>query len=234
MSWARERHINLGWTASRLEPRLVTPMRPKVAVIFYSSTGTNYRLAQAVVEGAEAAGAEVRLRKVKELAPPEAINSRPDWRRHLEETRQSPEATLEDLEWADAYVFGTPTRFGDVSAQLKEFLDRTGPLWAQGKLSNKVAACFTSAQNPHGGQEATLLSLYHVFAHWGCLIVPPGYTDPKVFAAGGNPYGVSATVPEGPEGRLPEATLACARYLGERVATVASWVLAGRAAAVAR
>lgn len=202
----------------------------KVAVIYYSSTGTNHRLAEAVVEGAKEAGAEVRLRRVKEIAPPEAVNSQPDWRAHLEATRHIPEAIPDDLEWADAYVFGTPTRYGNVSAQLKQFLDATGPLWVAGKLANKVAAGFTSAQNPHGGQEATLLSLYITLQHWGCILAPPGYTDPFMFEAGGNPYGVSATVSA--DG-IPDAVLAGARYVGKRVATVAAWILTGREALAA-
>lgn len=110
--------------------------------------------------------------------------------------------------------------------------DTTGPLWAQGKLINKAATCFTSAQNPHGGQEATLLALYHTLAHWGCIIVPPGYTDPIQFQAGGNPYGVSATVPEGPDGQIPAPVLQAARFQGKRLATVAGWILAGRGAGV--
>lgn len=203
-------------------------MQPKVAVIYYSSTGHIYRLAEAVVEGAQQAGAQVRLRKVRELAPQEVIDTQPNWKQHLEKTAGIPEATHEDLEWADAYIFGTPTRFGNVAAQLKQFLDTTGPLWAQGKLSHKPVAAFTSAQNPHGGQESTLLSLYNVFYHWGCFIVPPGYTDPLIFQAGGNPYGVSATAGE-PGQTIPEATLESARYLGRRVATVASWILKGKA-----
>lgn len=209
-------------------------MHPRVAVIYYSSTGTNYRLAQAAEEGAREAGAEVRLRKVRELAPPEAVNSRPDWKAHLEATRDVPEASMDDLEWADAYIFGTPTRFGNLSSQLKQFLDTAGGLWAQGKLSNKVAAGFTSAQNPHGGQEATLLALNQTLHHWGCILATPGYTDPILFAAGGNPYGMSATVPEGPEGQLPPAVMQAASYLGKRVATVAGWIMAGREALAGR
>lgn len=203
-------------------------MAPKVAVIYYSSTGNNYQLAQAVVEGARGAGAEVRLRKVRELAPPEVVASRHDWKAHLEETRDIPEAGMEDLEWADAYVFGSPTRFGNIASQLKQFLDTAGGLWAAGKLANKAAAGFTSAQNDHGGQEATILALYHTLMHWGCILVPPGYTDPVLSRAGGNPYGMSATVPEGPEHKLPENILDGARYLGKRVATVAGWLLAGQ------
>ena len=115
-------------------------------------------------------------------------------------------------------MLGTPTRFGNVAAQLKAFLDGAGGLWFQGKLANKVYAGFTSAQNPHGGQESTLLALYNSIYHFGGYLVTPGYTDPSVFAAGGNPYGVSVTVTgSGPT----DAELAHARYLGKRVAEVA-------------
>jgi NAD(P)H dehydrogenase (quinone) len=130
-------------------------------------------------------------------------------------TEDVPEASMDDLEWADAYIFGTPTRFGNVSAQLKQFLDSAGGLWFEGKLADKVVSGFTSAQNPHGGQESTLLSMYNVFAHWGSILVTPGYTDPLLFESGGNPYGASSTdTGEGPS----EAELASARYLGRRVA----------------
>jgi NAD(P)H dehydrogenase (quinone) len=205
-------------------------MGAKVAVIYYSATGTVYRLARAVVEGAEAAGAEVRLRQVHELAPEAAIRANPVWQAHREATRDIPEASLDDLDWADALVFGTPTRYGSVSAQLKEFMDSTGPLWAQGKLTNKVGAAFTAASNPHGGQEMTLWNIYTVLAHWGCIIVPPGYTDPAVFASGGNPYGVSHSASNGkPE---PSAdVLGAARYMGRRVVTISEWLRRGRAGA---
>ena len=113
-------------------------MSVKVAVIYYSATGNVYRLARAVEEGAKEAGAEVRFRKVGELAPEEAIKSNPAWHEHALETQDVPEASLDDLEWADAYVFGTPTRYGNVSSQLKQFLDTTGPLWEEGKLADKV------------------------------------------------------------------------------------------------
>ncbi|QYJ14289.1 NAD(P)H dehydrogenase (quinone) [Rubrobacter xylanophilus DSM 9941] len=199
----------------------------RVAVIYYSATGNVYALARAVEEGAREAGAEVRFRKVRELAPEEAIRSNRGWYEHALETQDVPEASLEDLEWADAYVFGTPTRFGNVSAQLKQFLDTAGPLWAEGKLADKVASAFTSAQNAHGGQESTLLSLYNVFMHWGAILVPPGYTDQSVFEAGGNPYGASSTDPTTGEGP-GEAELAAARYLGRRVAEKAEALVASR------
>ena len=200
-------------------------MAVKVAVIYYSATGNVYKLAQAVEEGAREAGAETRLKKVHELAPEEAIKSNQGWHDHFMETQEVPEADLDDLEWADAYIFGTPTRFGNVSAQLKQFLDTTGGLWFQGKLADKVVGGFTSAQNANGGQESTLLSMYNVFMHWGSIVVPTGYTSDEVFAAGGNPYGVSSTDPV--DGSGPnEQELAAARYQGRRIAEKAA-ILAG-------
>ena len=168
----------------------------KLAIIYYSSTGTNYQFALAAHEAAAEAGANVRLRKVQELAPDEAIDSNPQWRAHVDATKDVAVATNDDLEWADAILFGTPTRFGNVTAQLKQFLDQTGGLWFEGKLINKVVSGFTSASNPNGGQESTLLSLYTTMLHWGAIIVNPGYTDPSIFASGGNPYGASTTVGE--------------------------------------
>ena len=189
---------------------------PRVAIIYYSSTGHVHRLAQAIEEGASEAGAETRLRHVEELAPEEAIEQNPEWVAHREEIRHVETATLDDLDWADAYVFGSPTRFGNVAAQLKQFLDSAGPLWAEGKLAGKVASGFTSSENAHGGQESTLLVLYTTMYHWGAIVVAPGYTDPRVFAAGGNPYGASSTDDPSAE------ELDGARHLGERVTTIAA------------
>lgn len=193
----------------------------KVAVIYYSSTGTNHTVAEAVAAGAREAGAEVKVLLVPETAPDAAIDWNPAWRAFVDKTKDLPRATGADLEWADAVVFGTPTRFGNVSAQLKAFLDAQGGLWFQGKLANKVYAGFTSAANVHGGQEATLLALYTTLYHFGGIVIPPGYTDPATFASGGNPYGPSVTV--GLEGKLAptDADIAHATYLGKRVATFA-------------
>ncbi len=202
-------------------------MAAKVAVIYYSATGNVYKLAQAIEEGAKEAGAEVRLRKVHELAPEEAIKSNQGWYDHALMTEDVPEAQLDDLEWADAYIFGTPTRFGNVSAQLKQFIDTAGGLWFQGKLADKVVSGFTSASNANGGQESTLLSMYNVFMHWGSIIVPNGYTDQSIFAAGGNPYGTSSIgTDEGPT----EEELAVARYQGRRIAEKAQALVASRVA----
>nr|BFE57985.1 NAD(P)H:quinone oxidoreductase [Dactylosporangium thailandense] len=194
-------------------------MGAKVAVIYYSATGNVHALAEAVAEGALEAGAEVRLRRVPELAPDAAIDANPAWRAHIQATPHVEVATHDDLTWADAFAFGSPTRFGNVSAQLKQFIDTTGGLWAAGRLANKAATAFTSAANAQGGNESTLLAMYNTFYHWGAFIVPPGYTDPAIHAARGNPYGVGHP---GTDGAPSGATLAAAHYQGKRLATVAA------------
>lgn len=191
----------------------------KIAVIYYSAMGTNHQLAKAAAEAVTELGAEVRLRRVPELAPQAAIDSNPAWKAHHEATRDQVQvATLDDLDWADAYIFSVPTRYGNMAAQMKQFLDGTGPLWGQGKLAKPVTA-MSSAQNPHGGQEATILSFYVSMMHWGAIIVPPGYGDASVFGNGGNPYGTSVSQPE--DGAVPEAALAQARYQAKRLVEVA-------------
>jgi NAD(P)H dehydrogenase (quinone) len=201
-------------------------MSVKLAVVYYSSTGTNYQLAQWAKEGAEELGAEVRVRKVPELAPQAAIESNPAWKAHYEATQDVPEVQLSDLEWADAILFSVPTRFGNMAAQMRQFLDTTGGLWFRGKLVNKVVSAMTSAQNPHGGQEATILSLYTTMYHWGAIVVAPGYTDPVVFASGGNPYGTSVTVDQ--EGKMVEDVEAAVKHQAKRVVTVTEWLIKGR------
>jgi NAD(P)H dehydrogenase (quinone) len=204
-------------------------MSERVLVVYYSATGSVHRLAEAVAAGAESAGAEVRLRQVAELAPPEAIESNSDWVKHREETESVGVATLDDLEWADGYAFGTPTRYGAVSAQLKQFIDSASSLWHEGKLADKPVTTFVSSAEQHGGQESTILSLNNVFYHWGSVIVPLGYTDDVVYAAGGNPYGTSW--PAGFPSSMPDdVTLACARYQGVRLARFAALLAPGRLA----
>ncbi len=198
----------------------------KLAVIYYSSTGTNHKLANAAAEAAKEAGAEVKVVKVPELAPAEAIASNPAWKAHHESTREVPEATAKDIEWADAIIFSCPTRFGNMPSQMKQFLDTMGGLWAQGKTVNKVVSAMTSAQNPHGGQEATILSLYTLMYHWGAIVVAPGYTDPVLFEAGGNPYGTSATAVE--DGSISGPAKSAAMHQARRVVTVAGWLKNGQ------
>ncbi|MFD9436950.1 NAD(P)H:quinone oxidoreductase [Streptomyces sp. NPDC060002] len=201
-----------------------------VSVIYYSSTGNVHTLAKAAAEGAEKAGATVRLRKVRELAPPQAVDANPAWAQHLKDTADVAEATLDDLSWADAVLFGTPTRFGNVASQLKAFIDTAGGLWQQGGLADKVLSAFTATGTAHGGQESTILALSNTFYHWGGIIVPPGYTDPIQFQTG-NPYGTSHVSGVGGAGSAPgEAVLAAAAHQARRVAETAAALKAGRAA----
>jgi NAD(P)H dehydrogenase (quinone) len=148
------------------------------------------------------------------------ISANQAWGRHRSEVSEEPTATLDDLEWADGVAFGTPSRFGNVAAQLKMFLDQAGELWEQGKLINKVATAFVSSQTAHGGQESTILALNNTFYHWGAIVLPLGYTIGEVFNGGGNPYGASYT--SGTRVGAPDAkTVAVAVAQGGRLARVA-------------
>lgn len=166
---------------------------PKITVLFYSTYGANHQVAETAAEAARAAGAEVRLRRVPETAPREVVEAQDAWKAQLESMAGIPEATAEDMDWADGYFVAAPTRFGVVASQLRAFIDTLGPLWLEGRLADKTFTATTSTQSPHGGQETTLLSLYTTAMHWGCVVVAPGYTDQSVFDAGGNPYGASVT-----------------------------------------
>lgn len=198
----------------------------KFAVIYYSMTGINYQLARWAAEAAKEAGAEVRLLKVHELAPEAAINNNPAWKANVEATKDIAEASSADLDWADAIVFSVPTRFGNLAAQMKQFIDLQGGLWAQGKLMNKVVSAMSSAQNPHGGQEATIKSVYTSMMHWGAIIVSPGYTDPSIFKAGGNPYGTSVT--QGKDGKMVEDVKDAVYHQAKRTIEVAKWLKKGK------
>src|SRR5438552_15437099 len=176
-------------------------------------------MARAVAEGAEGEGAEVRLRPVAELSEEQRISIDQYWGRHRSAVDEGPLAQIEDLEWADGIAFGTPTRFGNVAAQLKVFLDLAGELWQQGRLIDKVLTSFTSSQTDHGGQESTILALNNTFYHWGAIVVPLGYTVHEVFNGGGNPYGASYT--SGTRVGQPDPhTVAAAVAQGGRLARV--------------
>ncbi len=197
----------------------------KLAVIFYSMGGTNYEMAKWAKEAGETAGAEVRLLKVEELAPQSAIDGNEGWKATVDATKDIPVATSEDIIWADSIIFSAPTRFGNIASQMKQFIDTQGGIWAEGKTINKVVSAMSSAQNPHGGQEATILSLYTTMMHWGAIIASPGYTDPVLFGAGGNPYGTSVTV--GQDGKMVENVEGAVKHQAARTVTVAEWVKNG-------
>lgn len=201
---------------------------PKVAVVYYSSTGNVKTLADSIAEGARGAGADVTVFKVRETAPAEAVAGNEAWAANAEATRDVPEFTHDDLRAADAVIFGTPTRYGNISSQLASFIDTLGPLWGAGELADKVYSGFTSSSTLHGGQETTLRALYTSVSHFGGILVTPGYTDAIQFQTG-NPHGPSHV--DGGQGNpVDDATKASAVFSGKRVAEITGQLLAGRAA----
>lgn len=179
---------------------------PKIAVIFYSTYGTNHAMALEAQKAAEAAGAEVRLRRFAETAPKEVVQGQEAWAAQLDKMQDIPEVSHDDMVWADGYFISAPTRYGNMPSQVRAFIDTLGGLWQQGKLAGKTITATTSAQNLHGGQETTLWTMYVTAMHWGCILVPPGYTDPLKFEDGGNPYGYST--PAGEFGEIGKRSVA--------------------------
>ena len=189
----------------------------KLAIIYYSGFGSTHAMATRLAATAEAQGAEVRLRRVRETAPDEVVQSVEPWAAHAASVADQPVAEPDDLDWADAAIFGSPTRYGHVTSQLQSYIDTLGPLWQEGKLADKVYAAFTSSSTLHGGQETTLEAMHTTYAHFGGIIVPPGYTDPIKFADG-NPYGVGKVTGGG--GDLDDTDTAALDHLVTRVLTI--------------
>jgi NAD(P)H dehydrogenase (quinone) len=181
-------------------------MPTKVAIIYYSQTGTVETMARRLAATAEAQGAEVRLRSVGRDGD-ESTDGEP----------QRP--TADDVVWADVVLFGSPTRYGNVAGRLKVFIDSLGGPWSQGLLADKVYAGFTSSQTAHGGQETTLLALYNTIHHFGGLIVSPGYTDGSKFVDG-NPYGVSHVTGANNDAPIDETVTTALDHLVTRAITI--------------
>jgi len=207
-------------------------MSVKVQVVFYSMYGHVYRLAEAVAAGArEVEGAEVAVYQVPELVPPEVLE-----RSGATAARAAfahvPVATPNQLAEADAILFGTPTRFGNMCAQMRNFLDQTGGLWMSGGLVGKVGSVFASTGTQHGGHETTITSFHSTLLHQGMVIVGVPYTEPGLAnmqeITGGTPYGAT-TLAGGDGSRQPsENELGIARYQGRRVAQIARALVLGR------
>ena len=189
----------------------------KLAIIYYSGFGTGHAMASRLAETAEGLGAEVRLRRVRETAPDEVVQSVEAWAAHAAKVADEPVAEPDDIDWADAVIMGSGTRYGHVTSQLQSFIDTLGPLWQEGKLADKVYAAFTSSQTMHGGQETTLEAMNTTFAHFGGIIVPPGYTDAVKFNDG-NPYGVGKVTGAGSE--LDDNDLAALDHLVTRLVRI--------------
>ncbi len=192
----------------------------KILIPFYSRNGSTEALANAIAEGAKSEGAEVTLRRAREVVSREFMSHADGWAESADAMNAKYEApTSADAEWADAIIFGTPTRFGTISSELKAYIDSLGGLWFQGKMNGKVGSAFTSTSSVHGGNESTVISLYNPMVHLGMIIVPLGYADPILFKAG-TPYGASAVA--GQDNAPPTADdLEVARFQGRRVAQVA-------------
>jgi NAD(P)H dehydrogenase (quinone) len=197
----------------------------KVLIVYYSTYGHVHKMAEAVAEGVrEIAGAEAILRRVPETLPEEVLE-----KMGAVEAQQSmsnvPVCTVDELASADAVIFGTPTRFGNMCGQMRQFLDATGQLWAKGALVGKVGSVFTSSATQHGGQESTILSFHITLLHHGFVVVGLPYTFQGQMRTdeitGGSPYGAS-TIAGGSGERMPsENELDAARFQGKHVATIA-------------
>jgi NAD(P)H dehydrogenase (quinone) len=193
----------------------------RVLVLYYSAYGHIETMAQAVAEGARAAGASVDVKRVPELVPAEVAE-----KSHYKLDQAAPIAAIDDLAEYDAIVVGTGTRFGRIASQMANFLDQAGGLWARGALVGKVGAAFTSTATQHGGQETTLFSIITNLLHFGMTVVGLDYGSSHQMTleeiTGGAPYGAT-TVAGGDGSRQPsEKELEGARYLGRRVAETAA------------
>lgn len=203
----------------------------KLAVIFYSTYGHTYTMAEAIADGARSAGAEVRLLQVPETLP-ESVLEKMGAKAARAAFAHIPAATVEDLASADAIVFGTPTRFGNMSAQMRSFLDSTGGLWLKGALAGKVGSVFVSTGTQHGGQETTITGFHITLLHHGMIVVGVPYSQQELMntseVSGGTPYG--ATTVAGADGsRKPSANeLAIAKFQGQHVAQTAAALIKGR------
>lgn len=193
----------------------------KVLVLYYSSYGHIEKMAHAVAEGVAEAGSTATIKRVPELVPEDVAK-----KIHFKLDQAAPIATVDELPDYDAIIFGVPTRFGNMAAQMKNFLDQTGQLWFQGKLVGKVGSVFASSATQHGGQESTILSTHTVLLHHGMVLVGLPYSFAGQMGVsevkGGSPYGAT-TIADGDGSRQPsEIELSGARYQGKHVAQIAS------------
>jgi NAD(P)H dehydrogenase (quinone) len=202
-----------------------------IQIVFYSMYGHIYRMAEEVAGGVrEIAGADARLYQVEELVP-DHILEQSGAKKAREAFAHIPFIEVNQLAEADAIIFGTPTRFGMMCAQMRNFLDKAGGIWSKGLLENKVGSVFTSSSTQHGGQETTILSFHTTLLHFGMIIVGVPYSFRGISTmseiSGGSPYGASSVVGHGESVRPSENELAVASFQGRRVAEITSRLLRG-------
>ncbi|MGK2906637.1 MAG: NAD(P)H:quinone oxidoreductase [Desulfuromonadales bacterium] len=200
-------------------------MTTRIHVIFYSMYGHVYKMAEAVAEGArQVSGTEVKLLQIPELVPEEVLE-KSGAKAARAEFAEIPFAVVDDLAAADAVIFGTPTRFGNMCAQMRNFLDQTGGLWMSGALVGKIGSVFTSTATQHGGQETTITSFHTTLLHQGMVIVGVPYTEARLMKmdeiSGGTPYGASTLAGSDGSRQPSENELAIAHFQGQHVAEIA-------------
>jgi NAD(P)H dehydrogenase (quinone) len=195
----------------------------KVLVLYYSSYGHMYEMAKEIAAGAKEAGAEVSVKKVPELVPASIIAGNAGLKRGAELQKDVPIVTIDELPDYDAIIFGSPTRFGNMASQMKNFIDQTGGLWSKRKLVDKVAGFFTGASEMHGGHESTLLTMMVPLMHHGMIIVPLGSNVPEIGStqAGGTPYGPSVLAGSDNSRQMDQTERKLGRDYGRRVAEIA-------------
>jgi NAD(P)H dehydrogenase (quinone) len=195
----------------------------KILIVYYSMYGSTYELAKSIEVGAKAAGAEVRIRQVPDHIPESVWKNMKGVPEAKALQASVPVATNDDMMWADGIIFGSPTRFGNMAGQMKNFLDQTGGLWFKGALDGKVAAFFTGAATIHGGHETTILTMSTYAYHHGMTIVTNGYTLPESGSttSGGGPYGPSHYGQQGKRSGLDNDEKTIAENIGKRVAMTA-------------
>lgn len=195
--------------------------RTRVLIAFYSRDGSVEALANAMSEGAQAEGAEVRLRRARELVAPEVMQQAPGWTESAARMNALYEApTTEDAIWAEAICLGSPSRFGSPASELRAWLETLGRAWFMKQLLDKVGSAFSSASSPHGGVETTVIALYPTMIHLGLIIVPQGYGHAHAMAAG-SPYGVVSLSGGAKRLKPTDEEIELARYQGARVARFA-------------
>ena len=186
---------------------------PRILILFCSKTGHMLKMARSIAKDVEASGAELRLRKAAELAPREVIDNTPEWKAIYSQMSDIPDAVVDDLVWMDGLIVGTPTRFGSMAAPMRNFWDQSGKLWMEGTLIGKTVSAFSSAEMVHGGQEATLLSMYPTFMAHGMIIVGiPG--NVKELYKSGSYYGALSS------GEPNDTDLVVARHMTNRLVEI--------------